>query len=162
MLGRYFLKRLLLTLPLLLGISLVIFGVIHLAPGNPVQAESAMNSKMSIDSIKALRELYGMDQPLPTQYWNWLKRLASLDLGRSFRDQRPVIDKIIEALPATLLLNAGAIILMLGLGIPLGIFGAARQGSRLEKSVAMFSFVAWSLPAFVIAILAQWLLGLGV
>ena len=159
MLLRYTLRRLLLTLPLLLGISVLTFGILHLAPGGPVQAESAMNSKFSADSVRALRELYGLDKPLPEQYFSWLGRLSRLDFGLSFRDQRPVIDKIASALPATLILNFLSLLIVLGIGIPLGIYSAAHPDSPTDKFFTRFSFFAWSMPSFWLALLLQMLAG---
>jgi peptide/nickel transport system permease protein len=156
---RYTLRRLALTLPLLLGISLVTFGVVHLAPGGPVQPESAMNPKMSAESIRALRALYGMDKPLPEQYWNWLGRLAHFDFGLSFQDQRPVWDKIKETLPATFLLNILSLTFVFGVGVPLGIFSAARPTSPTSAFVEHFSFLAYSMPGFWLALICQIVFG---
>src|SRR6266704_6543307 len=85
---RYAIRRLAITLPLLLGISLLTFGILHLAPGSPVQAETAMNPRASAESIRILRQLYGMDRPLHVQYLSWLNRLLHFDFGVSFKDQR--------------------------------------------------------------------------
>jgi peptide/nickel transport system permease protein len=156
---RYGIRRLILTLPLLLGISIITFSIVHLAPGGPVQAETSMNPRMSAESISALRSLYGLDDPLPTQYWHWLRRLARLDFGLSFRDQRPVIDKIEDALPATLLLNLLSLAIVFGIGVPLGIFSAARPGTPLERHSENLSFFAYSMPPFWLALLAQIFLG---
>lgn len=155
MLLRYTLRRLALTIPLLLGISLITFGVVHLVPGGPVQAESAMNPKMSAESIRTLRALYGLDKPLHTQYFDWLARLAHFDFGQSFQDQRPVLDKVREALPATFLLNIFSLIIVFGVGVPLGIFSAAKPGSAFERWAEHFSFFAYSMPAFWLALLSQ-------
>jgi peptide/nickel transport system permease protein len=159
MLLRYAVRRLLLILPLLFGISLLTFGILHLAPGGPVQSESAMNPKMSPESIRALKELYGLDKPLSQQYLDWVKRLLRFDFGLSFRDQRPVMDKVLEALPATLLLNSLSLLVVFGVGIPLGIFSAAKPGSRADAWATHFSFLAWSMPTFWLALLLQLLLG---
>ena len=152
MLLRYTLRRLILTLPLLLGIT---FGMLQLTPGNPVQAEAAFNPDMSPESIRALRELYGLNDPIPVQYWNWLKRLASFDFGHSFSDQQPVLTKVAKALPATLLLNLCALTLTLAIGIPLGLFSALREGSRLERALTQFTFGAWAVPFFWLALICQ-------
>jgi peptide/nickel transport system permease protein len=157
---RYAAKRLLLAVPLLLGISVLTFGLLHLTPGNPVQAESAMNPKVSPESIRALRTLYGLDDPLPLQYWRWLKRLARLDFGRSFRDQRPVLDKLADALPATLLLNILSLFLVLSIGIPLGVRAATHPDAGLTRLFGAFTFAAFSFPEFWLALLLQ--LGLAV
>ncbi len=160
MLLRYALRRLLLTLPLLLGISVLTFALLHLAPGNPVQSETAFNSKISPDSIRALRALYGMDEPLVAQYFQWLNRLVHFDFGLSFRDQQPVLDKILAALPATLLLNSLSLSLVLLIGIPLGVRAATRPTERLTRWFAALTFVAYSFPEFWLALLLQ--IGVGV
>jgi peptide/nickel transport system permease protein len=155
MLLRYAVRRLLLAVPLLFGITVLTFALLHLTPGNPVQAESAMNPRMSPESIRALRTLYGLDDPLPVQYLNWLKRLARLDLGTSFRDQRPVMDKVKDALPATLLLNALALTLVLAVAIPFGVHSATHPGTRFTRAFTAFSFASFSFPEFWLALLVQ-------
>jgi peptide/nickel transport system permease protein len=157
---RHAAKRLLLAIPLLLGISILTFGLLHLTPGNPVQAESAMNPTVSPESVRALRALYGMDEPLPTQYVRWLGRLARFDFGRSFRDQRPVLDKVAAALPATLLLNVLSLALVLLIGIPFGVRAATHPDSGFTRFFSGFTFVAFSFPEFWLALLLQ--LGLAV
>src|SRR5918996_1529458 len=102
----YALRRLLLTLPLLIGITFVSFVVIHLAPGDPVEIQTGdMSQQHSAKAYQALQELYGLDQPLHIQYWSWVSRLVRLDFGRSFAPHgRPVLTMIAERLPITLLL----------------------------------------------------------
>src|SRR5512135_513128 len=80
----YLIKRLLMLIPLLLGITLITFAVIHLAPGEPVEMQTAMNPKMTAETRQRLREFYGLDKPLHVQYVTWLSKLARLDFGRSF------------------------------------------------------------------------------
>src|SRR5215475_5940194 len=111
----YTLRRLLLALPLLLGITFISFVVIHLAPGGPTGQMGEMDPGMSPEVKKQLEKLYGLDKPLPVQYWNWLTRLVRLDFGRSFSpDGRPVLTKIAERLPVTLLLNIVELIIIIG------------------------------------------------
>lgn len=160
MLLRYALKRLILAVPLLLGISVLTFGLLHLTPGNPVQAESAMNPEVSPESVQALRKLYGLDDPVHVQYFRWLGRLARFDFGLSFRDQRPVLDKVADALPATLLLNSVALTLVLLIAIPFGVHSATHPKTRFTRGFTAFSFAAFSFPEFWLALLLQ--LGLGV
>lgn len=159
MLLRYAIKRLLLAIPLLLGISVLTFALLHLTPGNPVQAESAMNPRVSPESVKALRQLYGLDEPLPAQYLHWLGRLARFDLGRSFRDQRPVIDKVRDALPATLLLNGLALTLVLIIAVPFGVRSATHPQARSTRWFTAFTFASFSFPEFWLALLLQLALG---
>ncbi len=159
MLLRYALRRLLMAIPLLFGISILTFALLHLTPGNPVQAETSMNPHINPDSIRALRELYGMNDPLPTQYLHWLGRLARLDFGLSFRDQQPVTDKIWAALPATLLLNLAALTLVLAIGIPFGVRAATHPRSTFTQAFSGFTFSAYSFPDFWLALLLQIALG---
>jgi peptide/nickel transport system permease protein len=154
MLLRYAARRLLMAVPLLLGISVLTFLLIHLA-GNPVQQQMVMNPKFSAASAAALRHLYGLDEPLPLQYWHWLSRMARLDFGLSLHDQRPVLDKIAEALPATLLLNGMALSLVLAVGIPFGVHSATHPRTRFTRLFGGFSFVAYSFPVFWLALLVQ-------
>ena len=106
MLG-YALRRLVLAIPLLIGITFVSFLVIHLAPGEPVETTGGESSTQSDRELRQrLTEIYGLDKPLHVQYWNWLTRLVRLDFGRSFSpDARPVLQKIGERMPVTLLLR---------------------------------------------------------
>jgi peptide/nickel transport system permease protein len=155
MLFRYFVRRLLLAVPLLLGISVLTFGMLHLAPGGPVQQQMSMNPKFSAASAGALKRLYGLDQPLPLQYWRWLGRLARLDFGLSLQDQQPVLSKIAAALPATLLLNGMALLLVLLVGIPFGVRSATHPRARFTRFFSAFSFASYSFPDFWLALLVQ-------
>src|SRR5207249_2917115 len=121
MLG-YALRRLVLATPLLVGITFVSFLVIHLAPGEPVDIQSDESSTRSDAKIRQLlTETYGLDKPLHVQYWSWLTRLVRLDFGRSFSpDARPVLQKIGERLPVTLLLNIVELMIIVVLAIPIG------------------------------------------
>src|SRR5213593_1703732 len=120
MLG-YALRRLVLATPLLVGITFVSFLVIHLAPGEPVDIQSDESSTRSDAKIRQLlTETYGLDKPLHVQYWSWLTRLVRLDFGRSFSpDARPVLQKIGERLPVTLLLNIVEMMVIVVLAIPI-------------------------------------------
>src|SRR5262245_7139097 len=117
----YALRRLLLALPLLLGITFLSFVVLHLAPGDPVEVQTGdMSQQHSAKAYQALRELYGLDKPLHVQYWNWLSRIVRLDFGRSFAPHgRPVLTMIMERLPITLLLNIVEMLIIVALAIPI-------------------------------------------
>jgi peptide/nickel transport system permease protein len=156
MLLRYTLRRLALALPLLLGISVLTFAILHLTPGSPVQEEAAMNPRFSPESVQALRTLYGLDDPLPVQYLHWLGRLVRFDFGLSFRDQQSVLSKVAAALPATLLLNALSLFLVLAIAIPFGVHSARHPETRFTRFFTGFSFIAYCFPAFWLALLLQW------
>ena len=156
----YLAKRLFMLVPLFIGITLVTFLVIHLAPGEPVEMQVAMNPKVSAESRQRMREFYGLDKPLHVQYGKWLSRLVRLDFGRSFApDNRKVVDKIKERIPVTLSLNVIALILEFGLAIPIGILAAVRRDTLLDKGMTIFVFLGFSTPTFWLALLLMYLFG---
>lgn len=157
---RYLLKRIALLFPLMLGITLITFTVIHLAPGEPVEMQMAMNPKVGKEARDRLTSFYGLDKPLHEQYINWLGKLARLDLGRSFSsDNRPVLDKIKERLPVTLSLNLVALVLEFGLAIPIGIMAAVHRDRWLDKGITVFVFLGFAVPTFWLALLLMYLFG---
>jgi peptide/nickel transport system permease protein len=156
----YVIKRLLLMVPLLVGITLVSFVVIHLAPGTPVELQTTMNPKASLEAQKRLRELYGLDKPVYVQYWDWLKRLALLDFGRSFSpDRRPVWDKIKERVGITISLNILSLLIILIVAIPIGVFAAVRPHSWFDRGTTLFVFFGFAMPTFWLALLLMMLFG---
>src|SRR5256884_756330 len=157
----YALRRLVLAVPLLLGITLISFVVIHLAPGEPVDLQTGdLSVQSSAQAKQLLREVYGLDKPLTVQYWNWLGRLARLDFGRSFApDGRPVLQKISERLPITLLLNIVEMLIIVALAVPIGVLSATRQYSTFDKVTTVFVFVGFATPDFWLALLLMILFG---
>ena len=152
----YIAKRLVGFIPMLLGISLICFMVMWLAPGSPVDLMTDMNPKASPEDRIKLEKYYGLDQPVHVQYGLWLKRVVQGDLGKSFsRDRRPVLDKIMEALPITLMINVIALVLILLLSIPIGVYSAARQNSVGDRLTTLFVFIGFATPDFWIALLAM-------
>jgi len=150
----YILKRLGLMIPMLLGITLISFSVIHLAPGTPTDMQTTLNPKASLEAQKRLRELYGLDKPLMVQYGDWLKRLVHLDFGRSFSpDRRPVWDKIKERIGITLSLNLMSLIIILGVSIPIGVIAAYRAHSWFDQATTLFVFFGFAMPTFWLALL---------
>jgi peptide/nickel transport system permease protein len=156
----YLAKRLAGFVPLLLGISFVSFMVMALAPGSPVDLMTDMNPKASPEARVQLEKYYGLDRPLYVQYGLWISRIAKGDLGVSFsRDRRPVLDKIVEALPVTLLINVLDLALILAMAIPIGIYSAARQYSLADRVITVLVFVGFAMPGFWIALLAMMVFG---
>jgi peptide/nickel transport system permease protein len=157
----YALRRLLLAVPILVGITFVSFLVIHLAPGDPVGGQLGdLNPEVSPQVRQMLQELYGLDQPLHVQYGLWLKRILGLDFGRSFaQDGRPVLDKIAERLPVTLLLNLVEMVIILAMAIPIGVLSATRQYSGFDKITTVFVFIGFATPDFWLALLLMILFG---
>jgi peptide/nickel transport system permease protein len=155
----YITKRLLVMIPLIFGITLITFLVIHLAPGSPVEVQTEMSLKVSAQAKENLKKLYGLDKPLYLQYSDWLKRFVSLDFGKSFVDGRKVLDKIIERIPITLTINILSLILIAIIAIPVGILSATRQYSIFDKLSTIFVFIGFSTPAFWLALLLMILFG---
>ncbi len=151
----YLARRLLALAPVLLWITLISFGIIHLAPGKPTDAAGAFNPKVSLEARQRMEQLYGLDQPLPVQYGRWLGRLGRLDFGRSFVDDRPVLEKIAERLPVTLTINVLSLALVLGLAVPLGVLAAVRPGSAFDRLTTVGVFIGYSMPSFWLALLCM-------
>lgn len=169
---KYLIKRVLWMFPLLIGISLISFFIMHLAPGDITNNEASFNPKASEESRQKLRELYNLDKPVIVQYGLWLKRMATLDFGNSFAShQKPVFwqtkDKdgnitkgmIQEALPITLLINILGLIITLTLAIPLGVIAARKYTLWQDKSITLFNFIGFSIPGFWLSLLLMYWLG---
>ncbi len=156
----YVFRRLVGMIPLLIGITMISFAVIHLAPGSPVDMQTDLNPKASPEARLRLERLYGLDKPLHVQYMQWIGRLVRLDFGRSFSaDNRPVLDKITERLPITILINALSLALILSVAIPIGVYAALRPDGMFDKSTTVFVFVGFAMPTFWLALLCMILFG---
>lgn len=155
----YLLRRLLGMLPTFLGIVALSFGMMHLAPGKPTDAITDLNIKISLQAKERLVQLYGLDKPLHVQFARWTARTLRGDFGRSFKDGRPVLEKVAERMPLTLTLNLLEMLLVLAIAIPIGVAGAAREGSPLDHGLTLFVFVGFALPSFWVALLALDLFG---
>ena len=155
----YVVKRVLFMIPMLLGITVISFALMHLAPGSPVELYTELNPKVSAEFRERFEEYYGLDKPLPVQYLTWLGHVVRLDLGRSMSpDKRPVWDKIVERLPITLLINLVSLLLILAVAIPLGVMSAVRRGSSFDKTTTVLVFAGFSMPSFWLALLLmKWL-----
>src|SRR5262250_1721026 len=154
------LRRLVLAIPLLIGITFISFLVIQLAPGGPFDYIRGEESGQDAKLVERLNKEYGLDQPIHVQYWRWLIRLAHLDFGRSFQpDARPVLTKIGERLPITLFLNLIQMIIIVSLAIPIGVASATRQYSLYDKVTTIFVFVGFATPDFWLALLLMILFG---
>jgi peptide/nickel transport system permease protein len=146
-------------IPLVIGISVVLFAVIQAAPGGPEGALLESGRFIDPQVIEAYRERLGVDQPVPVQYVRWLASALSGDLGVSFSTTRPVAEMILERLPATLELMAAAFLLAAILAIALGIFSAIRQYSLFDYFGTGLSFVGIAMPVFWFALILQLLFG---
>ena len=151
----YIIRRILLSIPTLLGITLVTFFVINLAPGDPAQfqTQGIMNSEVSIRIYEQLREYYELDQPVHVRYVKWLGRLVTLDFGVSMStDRRPVFAKIKERLWPTMSLAILSIVISLTLSIPIGIYAAARQNRLFDTISSTLLYALYSVPSYVMAV----------
>ena len=156
----YLLKRISFIIPFLIGVSIITFIIIHLAPGEPTALQSEMNPKVSAQARAQIRKIYGLDKPLPVQYFNWLKQMLTLDFGKSLNDERPVLEKILEKIPITLTINFLSLILIFLIAIPLGVISAVKQYSFFDKITTLFVFIGFAIPTFWLALLLMRLFGL--
>ena len=157
---RFLVRRIALAIPTLFGIVVVVFLLMHLAPGSPASAIGGAESgrRVSAAARAEMRRLYGLDRPLPERFVQWLGRVARFDLGESFVDRRPVSERIREALPATLALNGLALLLTLALAIPIGVAAGGRPEGPFDRTSAVMLFALYSTPVFWAALLLQTLL----
>mgnify|MGYP005841619197 CR=1 FL=1 len=155
----YTIKRLVLMVPILIGITFLSFGVMHLAPGGPAEAQMEFAAKASAEARERLKKLYGADQPLHKQYITWLRKFLTLDFGEAFADGRKVKDKILERLPVTVTINLLSLGLILLIAVPIGVLSATRQYSRLDRFLTVFVFVGFSTPSFWLALVLIYFLG---
>jgi peptide/nickel transport system permease protein len=166
-LRQYLIRRLLLIIPTFLGITLITFMVIQLSPGNPAAMklrmgeQGMMGDEVTREIVEQTKKLYGLDKPIWTRYGIWLKRVVTLDFGTSYKDHRPVIEKIAERLPVTIELNLISIFLVYLIAIPVGVFSAVEQGTIRDKSMTVILFILYSLPNFWVAVLLIMFLGGG-
>ncbi|MEX0999638.1 MAG: ABC transporter permease [Candidatus Dadabacteria bacterium] len=162
----YIFKRLLLLIPTLFGITLITFFIIQLAPGNPVERKLQLDQGIQAEAItqqivEETKKLYGLDKPIYVRYGIWLKQIVTLDFGRSYKDHRPVINKIAERIPITLTLNIISIILIYLIAIPIGVYSAVSHGRFSERVSTFFLFILYSIPSFWMAMILIFFLGGG-
>ena len=154
----YIIKRLLVMIPTMLGITIITFAIIRLAPGDPAalkignSAEGMIRDQQLAQAIiERTRKEFELDKPIHVQYLHWLKKIVTLDFGRSYKDNRPVWDKIKERLPITIQLNIISILLGYLLAIPLGIYSSTHEYSFPDKLLTVVLFILYSLPSFWVA-----------
>jgi peptide/nickel transport system permease protein len=153
---RYLVRRLALAVPTLAGIVVLVFVLLHLAPGSPMSAIGGESGRrVSQRAAEEMRAQFGLDRPLPERFAKWVGRVARLDFGESFVDRRPVLDRIAEALPYTLVLNGLALLLTLAIAVPLGVAAGGRPEGPLDRVAGGVLFALYSVPAFWAALLLQ-------
>jgi len=156
----YIIRRLISVIPMLLGISIISFAVIHLAPGSPVEVSTSLNVKVSLEAKEKLIEQYGLDKPIYIQYLNWMRRIITFDFGDSYRDGRKVIRKIGERIPITLTINILSIALILLIAIPIGVSSAVKEGSVYDRSMTVFVFLGFAMPGFWLGLILMSIFGI--
>lgn len=147
--GKYLLRRLLSLIPTLLGISLVVFVLVRMT-GDPVNIMLPLDA--TDEARQELREELGLDQPLPIQYFTFLSNAVRGDFGDSIRYNEPALQLFIERLPATIELSAAALLIAIGLGIPMGFFAAAKKDSALDNVLRLLSLVGQAIPVFYLGL----------
>lgn len=148
---RYIVGRALHSGILLLAATLAVFLLLHIVPGDP--AETMLGETATPEAVASLRRSLGLDRPLHMQYFSYLLRLTHGDLGLSIRARRPVLDVIMERVPATVELTVTAVLLALSVGIPVGVLSAVRRGSFLETLAFALSLVGQSMPGYWLGLL---------
>jgi peptide/nickel transport system permease protein len=152
---RFVVRRLLLLVPILLGLSILVFLWIRALPQGP--AESLLGERATPETIAQIERQYGLDKPIHIQYWRYLKTVAQGDLGTTIRTRRPVTDELQERFPATIELTVAALLFATLLGIPLGFVAAKRYGTWVDHSSLVISLIGISIPVFFLAILLKYI-----
>jgi microcin C transport system permease protein len=170
---KYFLRRLAILIPTLIGVTIVVFAIINMAPGGPIEQKiqqmrfsgadgsSAQTTSTSHGStqgvsneiMEALKKQYGFDKPVHERYFLWIKNIATLNFGESFTYEEPVLDVIVSKFPVSLQFGIISLFLSYLISIPLGIVKAIRHGSLFDISSSFVLFVFYSIPSFMLAIL---------
>ncbi len=172
----YLIKRLLLIIPTLLGITVACFLIMQMVPGGPVEqalmkmkrasvgeagSAGAISASMTKEELQTIRKYYGFDKPIVVRYLNWLGKLARLDLGTSYTYEKPVLDVILSRLPISLTFGLTGLFFTYLICIPLGIQKALRHGTAFDSGTSILIFLGYSIPAFALGVLLIVLFGGG-
>ncbi len=148
----YLVRRLLMSIPVLFGISMILFSVLALAPGDPF-GDLAANENIPPEVLYKMREQFGLDDPIHVRYWHWLVATLQGDLGYSFVSHVPVQELIMQRLPVTLFVLGSAYVLALLISLPIGILSALKPYSVFDQIATTFAFIGYSLPTFFTGLL---------
>lgn len=155
---RYVARRLIMMIPVLIGVTLIVFTMIRLIPGDPVQVmygdQTSIGQTPTEEELDRIRDIYGLNDPLPVQYVTWVGRIVTGDFGNSLITRTPVLDSIIGRVPATLQLAFGALALGLIVSIPLGVAAAVYRNGVIDRLSLIVSSLSLSVPNFWIALMA--------
>jgi peptide/nickel transport system permease protein len=152
---RFVVRRLLLLVPILLGLSILVFGWIHLLPGSP--ADALLGERATPEAVARIRHQYGLDKPLYVQYWRYLDTTVHGNLGTSIASTRTVTYEIGHRFPATVELALAAIIFAIVVGLPLGFFAAKRYGSWFDNASLIASLLGISIPIFFLGLILKYI-----
>ena len=152
---RFVVRRLILLVPILIGLSILVFLWIRALPGSP--ATALLGERATAEQIEAINEQYGLNDPIYEQYWAYLKNLLAFDFGDSVTSRRPVVDEFLQRFPATIELAIGAMLFSIFVGIPLGFLAAKRYGSFFDHFSLFASLLGISIPIFVLAIILKYI-----
>ncbi|HEU5330082.1 MAG TPA: ABC transporter permease [Thermomicrobiales bacterium] len=158
--GRYIQRRLIISVPILIAITAIIFGLLQLTPGDPLDAYLQPDQVLTADQRAALRHELGLDRPAPIRYLYWLRELARGDLGYRIKDGQPVARAIAQRLGPTLMLMGSGLVIAIAIGVTLGVLSAIRQYSILDFALTVFAFLGLSLPAFFAGLLGLYIFSL--
>jgi peptide/nickel transport system permease protein len=156
--ARYVVRRLIQAIPIIIGISIITFFIVHSAPGDPF--DRFRSNRVSPEVIENLRRVYGLDQPLPVQFVKWFTTFWTFPWdptawGYSITDGQPVRDKIFERIPSTLQLMGTALFFTIVIAIPVGILGAVKQYSIADKTIAVVTTIGYALPTFWLGLILR-------
>jgi peptide/nickel transport system permease protein len=149
--GRYLLRRLLLLIPILFGVSLLVFTLIHAIPGDISNFVIGTDTRITEEQRQRVRESYGLDDPLPVQYAKWMGHVLQGDLGDSFRTRRAISDELRLRLPVTAQLAVMAAAMAIAAAIPIGVLAAVRRNTRLDYAATVGTLIGISMPNFLLA-----------
>src|SRR5262249_14830400 len=147
------LRRLLLMVLVLAGMSVITFCLTHVVPGDPARLLAGQHA--SEEEVKAVAALYGLDRPLPTQFWIYMRNLLHGDLGLSLTDRRPVREDLAQFLPASIELTGAAVIIVVLVGLPIGLLAGVRRGRPSDHLLRFLSVGGVSMPIFWFGIILQ-------
>ena len=151
---KYVIRRLLYAIPTLFGISVIVFLITRLAPGDPIRLYTFGALNVTEEDIQGLRAYYGLDQPLAIQYVNWITKVVRGDFGMSLIYHQPALGLLFERMGATLQLAFSALFLQLVIGIPLGVIAALRRGSWVDNVIRVFGVIGHAIPQFWLGLMA--------
>jgi len=169
-LRNFILRRLVYAIPTLIGISIITFVIVRMAPGDPIRLVTFGQRDITGEDIARLRHVYGLDKPLPLQYVDWLLAMVQLNFGQSFIYHQDAFQLLLTRVPATLQLAVTALALQLLIGVPLGVIAALKRGSWADGAIRVFGVAGHALPAFwlglmliiLFAVTLRWLPSQGV